>query len=139
MNNLDRISKIKPLINKYNWKGINYPSGKDDWKKFEESNVTVTFNVFYVKKNEYISYLHFKANLKSRKTNHSFNDSKRKRNHCSKNLAVKILSDLLRGIKSKKVADFYCLACLHLFRTKNKLESHKKVRENKDFCDALIF
>ena len=56
MNNLDRISKIKPLINKYNWKGINYPSGKDDWKKFEESNVTVTFNVFYVKKNEYISY-----------------------------------------------------------------------------------
>ena len=29
-----RITKIKPFINKYNWEGINYPSEKDDWKKF---------------------------------------------------------------------------------------------------------
>ena len=27
------ISKINPFINKYDWKGINYPSGKDCWKK----------------------------------------------------------------------------------------------------------
>ena len=26
------IKKIKQLINKYNWEGINYPSEKDDWK-----------------------------------------------------------------------------------------------------------
>ena len=31
-----RISKIKPSINKYNWKGINYLSEKDDWEKFEK-------------------------------------------------------------------------------------------------------
>ena len=30
-------------------------------------------------KNEYIPYLHFQRQLKSWKTNHSFNDSKRKR------------------------------------------------------------
>ena len=27
--------------------------------------------------------------------------------------------------------DFYCLSCLYSFRTKNKLESHKKVCEKK--------
>ena len=31
--------------------------------------------------------------------------------------------------------DFYCLNYLHFFRTKNKLESQKKLCENKDFCD----
>ena len=29
----NRIAKIKPFINKYNWKGTNVPSEKDDWKK----------------------------------------------------------------------------------------------------------
>ena len=29
-----RITKIKPFINKYKWEGINFPLEKDDWKKF---------------------------------------------------------------------------------------------------------
>ena len=33
---------------------------------------------------------------------------------------------------------FYCLSCLYSFRTKNKLESHKKVYENKDFCSVIM-
>ena len=32
------ITKIKPFIDKYNWEGINYPSEKDNWKKFEKNN-----------------------------------------------------------------------------------------------------
>ena len=43
------------------------------------------------------------------------------------------LSALLRGITSKNNGNFYCLNCLCSFRTKTKLESHKKVCENKDF------
>ena len=31
-----RITKIKPFINKYNWEGVNFLSEKDDWKKFEK-------------------------------------------------------------------------------------------------------
>ena len=46
----------------------------------------------------------------------------------------KKLSALLRGITSKNCGDFYCLNCLHSFRTKNKLESHKRGCENKNFC-----
>ena len=29
-----RISKIKPFINNYNWKDIDFPSTSKDWKKF---------------------------------------------------------------------------------------------------------
>ena len=50
----------------------------------------------------------------------------------------KKLSALLRGITSKHYGDFYCLNCVHSFRTKNKLESHKKVFENKDFCNVIM-
>ena len=45
-----KIIKIKPFINKCNWKGINFPSEKDKWKKFEKNNVTIALNVFYAKK-----------------------------------------------------------------------------------------
>ena len=53
-------------------------------------------------------------------------------------LAVKKLSALLKGITSKHKRDFYCLNCLHSFRTKKKLESHKRVCENKDFCNIIM-
>ena len=42
-----RVTKIKRFINKYKWEGINYPSEKDDWKKFEKNNVTIAVNVLY--------------------------------------------------------------------------------------------
>ena len=33
-NNLERISKNKPFISQYNWKEIDFPSHRKDWKKF---------------------------------------------------------------------------------------------------------
>ena len=50
----------------------------------------------------------------------------------------KKLCSLVRGITSKHDGDFYCLDCLYLFRTKNRLESHKKVFENEDFCNNVM-
>ena len=52
-------------------------------------------------------------------------------------LAVRKLSALLRGIRSKNDDDFYCLKCLHSFKTK-RLESQKKVSENKNFCNIIM-
>ena len=49
-------------------------------------------------------------------------------------MAVRQLSALLKGIKSKHHGDIYCSNCFHSFRIKNKHESHNEVRENKDFC-----
>ena len=34
-NHLQRISKIKPFIEQYNWNDIDFPSTSKDWKKFE--------------------------------------------------------------------------------------------------------
>ena len=31
-----RISKLKPYINKYNWEGIEFPAGPKDWKNLNE-------------------------------------------------------------------------------------------------------
>ena len=56
-----RITKIKPFINKDNWEGINFPLEKDDWKKIEKNNVTIALNVLYVKKEKNISCLCFKT------------------------------------------------------------------------------
>ena len=39
----------------------------------------------------------------------------------------------------KHDGDFYCFICLHLYKTKRKLESHKNVCQNKDFRNILIF
>ena len=39
------MTKIKTFISKYNQEEINFPSGKDYWKKYEKNNVTIAFNV----------------------------------------------------------------------------------------------
>ena len=49
--NAQRISKLKPYINKYNWKGIHFPAGPKEWQKSERNNDTVALNVLYVKHN----------------------------------------------------------------------------------------
>ena len=51
--------------------------------------------------------------------------------------AVKNIGTIKR-ITWKNNGDFYYLDCLHSFRTKSKLESHRKVCENKDFCNVII-
>ena len=49
-NHPERISKIKPFVNKYNWKDINFPAMSKDWKKFESNN-EIALNIFYVSHN----------------------------------------------------------------------------------------
>ena len=42
----ERVSNIKPLINKYNWKGIKYPPKIDDLKMFQKNNLTIAPNIY---------------------------------------------------------------------------------------------
>ena len=51
-------------------------------------------------------------------------------------LTVKNLPGLLRGITSTHKEDFYCLNCFHSYRTRNKLESRKKICENHNYCNV---
>ena len=55
---LQRITKIKPFIDKCNWEKINYPQEKDDLKKCEKNNLTIALNVLYAKKEkQYPTYV----------------------------------------------------------------------------------
>ena len=47
-----KISKLKPYINQYNWKDIKFPSDKEDWKKFEQNNKEIALNVLFVPHNK---------------------------------------------------------------------------------------
>ena len=47
-NHPERISKLKPFIDNYNWKDIEFPSNSKDWRKFECDNKTIALNIFYV-------------------------------------------------------------------------------------------
>ena len=53
--NPERITKMKPFINQYNWEGINFPLEKDDWKKNEKNNLKIAAHVLYVKKEKIYS------------------------------------------------------------------------------------
>ena len=44
----ERVSNIKPFINKCKWRGINYPSKIDDWKTFEKNSPTIALNILYI-------------------------------------------------------------------------------------------
>ena len=50
-NHPERISNIKPFIDKYNWKSIDFPAGKKDWKKFEQNYKTIALNILCVARN----------------------------------------------------------------------------------------
>ena len=47
-NNWQRISKIKPSINQYNWQEIEFSSHKIDWKKLELNNNSIALHISYL-------------------------------------------------------------------------------------------
>ena len=46
-NQPERISNIKPFIDKHNWKGIDFPTGVKDWEKFEKNNKELALNILH--------------------------------------------------------------------------------------------
>ena len=132
-NHPERISNIKPFIDKYNWKGIDFPAGAKDWEKFEKNNKEVALNILYVPHNTKEIRLAYKS-----KYNHKRNDlvvllmntKDKQSDETDKwhyialksantdnglNRPIRSLSGLFRGITSSNNGDFYCLGCLDSF------------------------
>ena len=82
-------------MNKYKWEVINFPSEKDDKKKFDKNNPKITFNVQYMKNEKIYPAYVSKNNSNREKSNYCFNNAKREKWHYP---AVRKLSALLRGI-----------------------------------------
>ena len=55
-----RISKIKPFIEQYNWSDIDFPSTSKDWKKFELNN-EIAHNILYVPHNTKKIHIAYKS------------------------------------------------------------------------------
>ena len=106
----ERISKIKPFIDKYNRTEIDFPSHSKDWKKFESNNKPIALNILYVPHNtENIRHAYkskYNLNRKNQVIFLMITDSEKWHY-----LAVKSLSALFRGITGNNNGEFYCLNC----------------------------
>ena len=115
MNNLQRVSKIKPFIGQYEWKRIDFASYLKDWKQFEEVNEKVALSILFVPHNTKQIRLTYKLKYNYKRDNQvillMITDGEKLHYLALKslptfdgkkwrNLAVKSLSALLRGTKS---------------------------------------
>ena len=128
-----RIPKIKPFIDQYNWKDIDFPSTSKDWRKLELNN-EIALNILYVPHNTRKIQVAYKSkqNLTCNKQVILLMITDGEKRHY---LAVKNLPRLLRGITSTHREYFHCLNCFRSYRTKNKLKVHKKICENHNYCN----
>ena len=129
----EKISKLRPFINNYNWNDIEYPSHSKDWRKFECNNKTIALNILYVPYNTKQitqTYISKYNNERDNRVNLLMITDGTSNWHC---LAVKSISGLLRGITSRHNGDFYCLNCFHTYTTEKKLRKHGKICSGYDF------
>ena len=131
--NPQRISKLKPYINKYNWEGINFPAGSKEWQKFERNNNTIALNILYLKNDAKRINIAYKSkyNNKRKKQVNLLIIGDGKIYHY---LAITNLSGLLQGNSSNHRGDFYCLNCFNAYATKNKLKEHEEICNNHNSC-----
>ena len=131
-NHPERISNVKPFINQYDWKGINFPSHKEGQKKFE-SNKSITVNILFVPYNAEKIRLAYESKHKFKCENQVIllMITGGKKWHY---LAVKKLFVLLRGVIANHNGDFYCLDRFQSYRTENKIKKDEKVCNDHDYC-----
>ena len=63
----ERISKLKPYINKCNWEGIQFPAGPKDWKKFERNNKTIVLNILFIPHNTKIINVAYRSEYNNKR------------------------------------------------------------------------
>ena len=128
-----RIPKLKPYVNKYNWEGIEFPAGPKDWKKFEQNNKTIALNISFIPHNTETIRVAYRSeyNHKRKKQVILLMITDGKKWHY---LAVTNLSALLQGNSSNHEGDFYCLNCFSSYTIKNKVKEHEEICNNHDSC-----
>ena len=131
--NPEKISKLKPYINNYNWEGTDFPAGPKDWIKCERNNKTIALNILSIPHNTKTIRIAYRSehNNKRKKQVILLMITDGKKWHY---LAVTNLSALLQGNSSNHEGDFYCLNCFNSYTTKNKLKEHEEICNNHDSC-----
>ena len=126
-----RISKLKPYINKYNWEEIDFPSEPKDWTKFERNNKTIALNVLYVQYNTKTISVAYRSEYNNMRKKQvillMISNGKNQHYH-----AVTNLSALLAKKSSNHDGCLYCLNCFNSYTTENKLKEHEEICNNHD-------
>ena len=68
-NHPERISIIKPFVDQYNWKDIDFPPGIKEWKKFERNNKTIALNILSIPHNAKTINLAYKSKYNHKREN----------------------------------------------------------------------
>ena len=91
----------------YNWEGINFPAGSNEWQKFEKNNDTITLNILYVERftNKICVAYKSKYNNKCKKQVTLLMIGDGRKYHY---LVVTSSSELLEGNSSNHTGHFYC-------------------------------
>ena len=133
----ERMSKLKPFIDNYNWDNICFPAGHKDYSAFEKNNSDIAINIYVPHNTKQIKQACISKHNNECETHVNLlmiTDGTGNWHY----LAVKSISGLLRGITSNHNGDFYCLNCLHSYTTEKKLRKHERICKDHDFCDIKM-
>ena len=150
-NRPERISKFTHFIPKYNWDGIDFPAGRKEWKIFEKNCLDIAFNILSVPYNKEEIKIQYKSKYNRTRKNQitllQITDNKNILHYLAlKSIAkdngymktTKSISKFFRGISSKHDDDFYCLGCLHSYRSNKSLKKHETLCNNNDYCKVTM-
>ena len=116
-----RVNNYIPLMNKYNWDGINFPASEYDIEKFESQN-EVSINVLLYDKS--IKPFYVTEKVKDKHVNLLlYYDEELELLHY---VTIKNMEKLMHNQKSHHDKHYYCFSCLSSFTNKIKYDEHMK-------------
>ena len=116
-----RISRLRPYENQYNWKGLEFPVWIKKIDKFEKNNPGIAVNVLFSKNKSQIIYTvrMSEHNIKCRKQVNLLMIQDGEERHYT---SIKNMSRLLSNLNGKnKRAYHFCMNCLNGFSTESAI------------------
>ena len=119
-----RISRLRPYENQYNWKGVKFPVSIKKIDKFEKNNPGIAVNVLFSNnKNQNIyTARRSERNVKCKKQVNLLMIVDGEKRHYT---TIKSISRLLSKLNGKtRRAYHFCMNCLNGFRTESARDKH---------------
>ena len=118
----ERVSKLCPFAERYNWDGLEFPMALNKISKFEKRNPEIAVNVLFVSKKSIFIARRSEFNGKRGKQANLLMIVDGENRHYT---AVKSLSRLLKSLNAKHHGAYhFCVNCLNGFRTESARDKH---------------
>ena len=117
-----RVSKLRPFAEQYDWEGLEFPMALNKISKFEKRNPEIAVNVLFVSKKNIFIARRSEFNGKRGKQANLLMIVDGENRHYT---AVKSLSRLLKSLNAKHHGAYhFCVNCLNGFRTESARDKH---------------